>query len=134
MDESERIEALRDALLSWSAGNLRQFPWRETRDPYEVLVAEILLQRTFAGKVEPVYVLLIERYPTVDELGEAEAEDVAEILEPLGLQNKRGRALVRIGNSLAESGVPEEETELLELPFVGKYAANATLCFAFDRP
>lgn len=126
-------DAFRSLLLSWSKENLREYPWRETNSPYRVLVAEMLLQKTFADKVAPIYERFVDTYPNLKTLAEAEVDEVATLLRPLGLQNVRARALIDISNEYAKDGVPDTEEELLQLPYVGPYAANATLCFAFDR-
>ena len=132
-ETSEEIERLQSKILNWSMDNYRDFTWRETSDPYEVLVAEMLLQRTDSNKVEDVYQEFLGKYSDLDDLSVAEEDDVASILEPLGLHNKRAEALVAIGGELRGRGVPDTEVELLELPLVGKYCANATLCFAFEQ-
>lgn len=134
MTEQDVIEDFQNRLLNWSSANLRSFPWRDTSDPYEILVAEILLQKTAAEKVEPIYREFLNTYPTLQELADADREELADIIYTLGLQNQRSSALVSIGQELAETGVPDDENELLELPYVGRYAANATLCFAFGEP
>lgn len=130
---SAEAEAFRSQLLSWSKENLREYPWRETESPYRVLVAEILLQKTFADKVEPIYEEFVDRYPDLEILADAEVEKVASLLKPLGLQNVRARALIDIATESAIEGIPDDEEKLLQLPYVGPYAANATLCFAFGR-
>jgi A/G-specific adenine glycosylase len=134
MPEKQVIENFRSALLSWAFDNLRRFPWRETTDPYEVLIAEILLQKTAAEKVEPIYEKFISTYPSPAELAEANRDELADIIYSLGFQNQRSKALVSIGQALRGSGVPDDDERLLELPYVGRYAANAILCFAFDEP
>jgi A/G-specific adenine glycosylase len=131
---TEAIEAFRTSLLNWSEDNLRSFSWRETTDPYEVLVAEILLQKTAAEKVEPIYDELLATYPTPKVLAEADRERLAEIIYSLGFQNQRSKALISIGKEIRESGVPDTADGLLKLSYVGRYAANATLCFAFEQP
>lgn len=131
---TEKIDRFRSNLLAWSEDNLRSFPWRETNDPYEVLVAEILLQKTAAEKVEPIYRELVETFPTPGVLAEADQERLADIIYSLGFQNQRSKALISIGEQIRDSGVPDDPDELLELPYVGRYAANATLCFAFGEP
>lgn len=131
---TDQYEQFQYALLEWSQGNLREFPWRQTTNPYEVLVAEILLQRTPAERVEPIYEQVIAAYPELHSMADADVARLAEMLQTLGFQNQRAQALVTIGSQLADSGVPEDEAALLELPYVGKYAANATLCFAFSQP
>lgn len=133
MMTAETIKSFRTALLDWSEGNLRSFSWRNTKDPYEILVAEILLQKTAAEKVEPVYDELLATYPTPKALGEADQEQLADIIYSLGLQNQRSRALISVGEATRDIGVPSNIEELLELPYVGRYAANATLCFAFEQ-
>lgn len=128
------VSAFQDAVAMWATdSNLRDFPWRTEATPFEVLVAEVLLQRTFADKVEPVYGALLEEYPTPAALGAASETEVASLIEPLGLQNKRAAALIEIGQSIADDGVPSTVDELKELSHVGDYAANATLCFGFDE-
>jgi len=127
------IDSFREDLLSWSESNLREYPWRKSDDSYRVLVAEILLQKTFADKVEPIYDEFVDRYPRLDALTEAKVEAVTSLLKPLGLQNVRAKALIDIANEYADGGIPDDKEALLELPYVGPYAANATLCFAFDE-
>lgn len=73
-----------EALLRWGSRNRRSFPWRETRDPYKVLVAEILLQRTHARQARPVFEELAERYPSPAELARARAACVRVRLDPCG--------------------------------------------------
>ena len=133
MMTAERLESFRIGLLNWSEENLRSFSWRETTEPYEVLIAEILLQKTAAEKVEPTYVELLETYPTPEDLANADEEQLADIIYSLGFQNQRSKALIAIGENIRNTGVPGEAKDLLELPHVGPYAANATLCFAFGE-
>lgn len=133
MQVNEKVERFHSDLLAWADGNLRSFPWRSTTDPYRILITEVLLQKTPAERVEILYPTFFEAYPSVNALAGADYEEVAAQIETLGLHNKRGQALVTIGRRLEGKGVPDEEDALLQLPFVGKYVANATLCFAFDQ-
>lgn len=133
--DEDVVEAFRDGLLEWSRGNLRAFPWRDDdREPYEVLLAEILLQRTRAETVVPVYLEFLESYPDFEAIREADASDIAELLEPLGLHNRRSRSIKRIAERLDGTAVPREVDDLLELPHVGPYVANATACFGRGQP
>lgn len=134
MTRQQVIECFRSTLLNWGSDNLRSFPWRKTTNPYEVLIAEILLQKTAAEKVEPIYEEFLSTYPSPAELAEADRDELADIIYSLGLQNQRSKALVSIGQTLQNRGVPDDAERLLELPYVGRYAANATLCFAFGEP
>lgn len=119
-------------LLDWYEDNARGFQWREFKTPYNTFIAEFLLQKTHSSKVEPVYSELLRRYPDLEALQSAEQNELVEILRPLGLHNKRSKALVKIANSLDE--IPADEDELREQPYVGPYTANATLSFGFDIP
>ncbi|WP_171052442.1 hypothetical protein [Haloterrigena sp. H1] len=134
MSQQKVIEEFRLGLLQWAEDNLRSFAWRETSDPYEILVAEILLQKTAAEKVEPIYNEVIETYPTITALAEADQNELAEIIYSLGFQNQRSQALITIGQTLRDTGIPADEAQLRDLPYVGQYAANATLCFAYGEP
>lgn len=121
-------------MLSWAEDNLRTFPWRtSSTSPFEVLVAEILLKQTRATTVADILPRFLREYPDPASLSKANREELIEFIRPLGLYNYRSRALREIGATLAENGVPCQEEELLELPQVGKYVANATLCFGFGR-
>jgi A/G-specific adenine glycosylase len=128
------IECFRSSLLRWGSDNLRSFPWRETTEPYEVLIAEILLQKTAAEKVECIFEEFISTYPSPVELAEANRGELADTIYSLGFQNQRSKALVSVGQTLQDGEVPDDIERLLELPYVGRYAANATLCFAFGEP
>lgn len=122
-------------LLAWSDEELREFPWRLPEATfYEVLVAEFFLARTRAGVVERVYPQFLERFPDFESLVEATEEEIAEVIEPMGLQNRRARALKEMARTLEGQEVPKTRDGLLDLPRVGPYAANATLCFADNRP
>lgn len=128
----EKAERFRTGLLEWADDNLREFPWRDTSDPYEVLVAEVLLQKTLAAKVPAVYREFLDRFPNLRDLSKADADEIADLLEPLGFQNQRAKALVDIGDEFADEGVPTDQEALSEPRYIGPYATNAVLCFAFD--
>lgn len=131
-EEPRNASAFRDDLLNWGAENLRSFPWRRTQNAYEILIAELLLKQTNAEKVVPVYNDFLAEYPDLSAVVESAEKELVEILEPLGLYNQRVDALQKIAENLDEN-VPNSEDELLKLPYVGPYAANAILCFAFGR-
>ena len=120
MKHSQTVEHFRADLLDWAEDNLRSFPWRGTTDPYEVLVAEILLQKTAAERVEPIYIELLATYPSLNDLAEADPDCLGNIIYSLGFQNQRSNALIKIGQELRDSGVPQDFQDLLELPYVGR--------------
>jgi A/G-specific adenine glycosylase len=127
--------AFREDLLAWSADNLREFPWRDTfRKPYEVFVAELLLTRTRAEMVADVYEEFLDRYPSFDALADADPAEVANLIEGLGLHNKRSRVLVDVAEGCGDEGLPRETDALTELSHVGAYIAHVTRCFGFGEP
>lgn len=132
----ENIRWFQQQLLNWSQDNLRNYPWRGTKDPYKILVAEFLLQRTDADTVKPIYETFLTRYPSLDELANADIKNLSELLQPLGLFFRASRLLQTtwIIKDRYEGKVPQSEKELLKLPEVGKYTARAILSQAFDRP
>lgn len=129
----EVIRQFQQALIQWFSQRGRDLPWRMTKDPYKVLLAEILLQQTDARKALRAYELLVERFPNPQALSVAEPSEVEDIVAPIGLRYRAGR-LHRLASVMAKGGLPCDEQELLKLHGVGRYMARAVLCFAFDRP
>jgi len=128
----ESAESFRASLLKWSENNLRKFPWREPdADLYEVFIAELFLTQTPAENVAEHYPHFLEEYPDLSSLELATEKELADVIRPLGFQNRRSSALSSIGNSIGE--MPRDPDGLMDLPRVGRYIANATLCFALDR-
>ncbi|HEX3267150.1 MAG TPA: A/G-specific adenine glycosylase [Gaiellaceae bacterium] len=121
---------MRAALLEWYATNGRDLPWRRTRDPYAILVSEVMLQQTQAARVVPRYRAWLDRWPSVDALASASTADVIREWQGLGY-NRRALNLQRAARHVEAHGWPED---LTELPGVGRYTANAVACFAFGQP
>jgi len=120
-------------LLEWWRDNKRDFPWRTTRDPYRVLIAEVLLRKTTVAQVVKLYEKFIEKYPNPKALAEASREQLEQLLRPLGMEHRRAELLVRLGRAVVErhgGAVPCSAEDLMKLPGVGRYAANAVLCLA----
>jgi A/G-specific adenine glycosylase len=121
---------LRRALLRWSRSHGRIFPWRETTEPFRVLVAELLLQKTPSWKVAPVYEQLFAKWPGPDEMAAAPVGQLEQVIRPLGLI-RRAAKLKAVAETVAKSGeVPGDVRQLQELPGVGEYVARAVACFA----
>jgi len=118
------------ALLDWFAEHGRDLPWRRTRDPYAVLVSEVMLQQTQVDRVIPRYTSWLDRWPTVDALAAASPAEVIRAWQGLGY-NRRGVNLHRAARAVTASGWPDD---LTELPGVGPYTAAAVGNFAFGRP
>jgi A/G-specific adenine glycosylase len=134
--ELQNIQWFQQQLLIWAENNLRDYRWRETTDPYSILVAEFLLQRTDADTVKPIYEAFLTRYPTLEDLAIADVRDISELLQPLGLFFRAERLLrtARIIKDKYGGNIPQEERELLKLPGIGKYTTRAILSKAFDQP
>jgi A/G-specific adenine glycosylase len=113
-------------LLEWFAANGRDLPWRHTRDPYAILVSEVMLQQTQVDRVVPRYLSWLERWPTVESLAYAPAAEVIREWQGLGY-NRRAVNLHRAGRVVAREGWPDD---LTSLPGVGPYTAAAVRCFA----
>ena len=120
---------LERALLDWYALEGRDLPWRRTRDPYAILVSEVMLQQTQVERVVPRYRAWLERWPTVEALADACAADVICQWQGLGY-NRRGLNLHRAAKAIAAEGWPDD---LVELPGVGPYTAAAIRCFALEE-
>ena len=118
-----------ERLLEWFATNGRDLPWRHTRDPYAILVSEVMLQQTQVERVVPRYLAWLERWPTVETLASASPADVIREWQGLGY-NRRGLNLHRAARRIAESGWPDD---LTELPGIGPYTSAALRCFAFGE-
>lgn len=126
----------RETLISWGKEHLRVFPWRENPKPYHLFVAESLLQKTDAATVTPIYQTFLQRYPTVETLANAPLEEVAILLQPLGLFFRADR-LIQAARILIEDyqgDIPDSLRELQKLPGIGIYSARAIASVAFDRP
>ncbi|MEP7223507.1 MAG: A/G-specific adenine glycosylase [Actinomycetota bacterium] len=120
---------MEQALLEWYAGSGRDLPWRHTKDPYAILVSEVMLQQTQVERVVPRYLTWLERWPTVEALAEASTGDVIRQWQGLGY-NRRALNLHRAARRVATGGWPEDPTEL---PGVGRYTAAAIRCFALGE-
>ena len=120
------MEAL---LLAWFAANGRDLPWRCTKDPYAILVSEVMLQQTQVERVIPRYLAWLERWPTAEALAAASAADVIRAWQGLGY-NRRALNLHRAACHVAEHGWPEN---LTVLPGVGRYTADAVSSFALGH-
>ena len=116
--------------MAWFGENGRDLPWRRTRDPYAILVSEVMSQQTQVERVVPRWQRWLERWPTVEALAAAPAADVIREWQGLGY-NRRALALHRAAQHVAAHGWPDD---LTELPGVGRYTADAVACFALGRP
>lgn len=131
----EKTQEFVERVLAWGKTHKRSFPWRETPNPYKVLIAELLLHRTKAEQVLPIYNSFIKKFPDSETLAYTTVDRITEEIKSLGLAYRASR-IKQIAELLIkrhEGKVPFDYKSLLELPGVGPYIANAVLCFAFGQ-
>jgi A/G-specific adenine glycosylase len=135
LPDSAKRRWFRRRLLTWYRRNGRALPWRETRDPYRILVSEIMLQQTQVDRVLPKYAEWLDRYPSFEALADAPVSDVVRTWYPLGY-NVRPRRLHDIAReAVATYGgeLPDDEDALRSFKGIGPYTAGAVMSFAFGR-
>jgi len=123
------------AVLSWGDAHLRDLPWRRTRDPWAVLVSEVMAQQTGVDRVIPHWERFLDRFPTPAACAAAPVGDVLRLWNGLGY-NRRAVNLHRCASAIVErhgGGVPDDLAALLALPGIGPYTARAVLAFAYER-
>jgi A/G-specific adenine glycosylase len=118
-----------ELLLEWFGTHGRALPWRASRDPYAILVSEVMAQQTQVDRVVPRWTAWLERWPTVEALAAVSPGDVIREWQGLGY-NRRALNLHRAAQQVAAHGWPDD---LTELPGVGRYTADAVACFAHGR-
>ncbi|MFB6232733.1 MAG: A/G-specific adenine glycosylase [Haloarculaceae archaeon] len=128
---------VREALVAWYERDHRSFPWRETTDPYEILVSEVMSQQTQLGRVVEPWAAFLDRWPTVEDLAAADRADVVGFWTAHSLgYNNRARYLHEAAGQVVteyDGRFPRDPAELSELMGVGPYTANAVASFAFDN-
>lgn len=129
----EKVQQVRRRLLTWFRANARDLPWRRTRDPYAVLVSEVMLQQTQVDRVIPFYLAFLDRFPTAEALAAAPPAEVIRQWAGLGY-NRRAVNLQRTAAAVvARGGFPSDPATLRDLPGIGPYTAGAVSCFAFGQ-
>jgi A/G-specific adenine glycosylase len=132
LSDSLPVSRFRAAVRRWTRTRERPLPWRGERDPYRILVSEVMLQQTQAARVAPAYLAFLSRFPDVYSLARSEASDVLRAWGSLGYP-RRALDLRRAARVVAGRGAfPRTIEELRELPGVGPYTARAVATFAFN--
>lgn len=135
VDRRARLVATK--LLRWRRTHeTPALPFRGVRDPYSILVAVLMLQRTTREQVARVYPAFIERFPEPGSLARASPGELRSLLHPLGLEQRRTSLLLAVARELVKhwpSSFPSTMRELLELPGVGVYSASTILCISFGQ-
>ena len=136
--EKKKIEAalpaFRRALTAWFRRHGRDLPWRHTRDPYAILVSEMMLQQTQVATVIGYYERWMKRFPDAATLAAAPEPDVLHAWQGLGYYSRARNLHAAARRIVEEGGFPREHERILALPGVGRYTAGAVATFAFDEP
>ena len=136
LPEIGEIELFREIILNYYKIYGRSFSWRETSDPYHILLSELMLQQTQTERAAPKYAAFIERWPDFDALSEAPFSEILILWKGLGY-NRRAMALKQIALiAVRQYGgtLPRIYDELLKLPMVGSATASAVLAFSYNQP
>lgn len=125
-----------ETILTWWNTNKRPLPWRNTKDPYIILVTEILLRKTTATQVNSIFYEFFDEYPTLKDLSHSDSKKLKKLISSLGLSNQRTEQLLKLSNVIIEmydGNVPSNYSQLLDLPGVGRYVAGAVMCQSYYK-
>ncbi len=134
--DRQQVTAVQGRLVDWYRQSGRDLPWRRTRDPYAVLVSEVMLQQTQVDRVVPKWYAWLEEFPTLETLARAPRADVIRAWRGLGY-NLRAIRLHEIARQAAErfgGQLPQSLDQLRSLKGIGRYTAGAVACFGFGQP
>ncbi len=134
---NKEIKEFQDKILKWYKENGRYFPWRKkSATNYELIIVEILLQRTKAETVSKFFNAFIKKYPSWKQLGNATAQELQNCLKPLGLYKQRGTGLYKLALEMNKlhGQFPKDRKEIEKLPTIGYYISNAIELFIFKKP
>jgi len=122
------------SIVEWFKKNGKKYPWRNEKDPYRILVAEIMLQRTRVNQVLPVYQEFIKKYPDINSASKTDIKHISAFVKKLGLfwRSKLIKEMITYIMKNKNGKVPSNRTELLKIPGVGDYIADTMISFAFN--
>lgn len=130
------VARVQQALVDWYRVQARDLPWRTTRDPYAILVAEVMLQQTQVDRVIPKWHAWLEHFPTLVDLAQASRADAIRAWQGLGYNLRAVRLHAIACRAVTEYGgeLPRSVEQLVRLKGVGRYTAGAVACFAYEQP
>jgi A/G-specific adenine glycosylase len=128
LPDKHEVEWFRERLRNWFVHHRRDFLWRSSADPYVICIAEIFLQQTTAKKVADFIGTFIEQFPNWDTLANASIDQIAGVIFPLGIYQRRARTVHELANIMVKRGnLPRTRQGLENLPGIGQYIANVLL-------
>ena len=133
--DPNRIRDFQSQILRWHRHNKRDLPWRQTSDPYLILISEFFLQRTQSKQVIPIFGVFIRKYPTIKRLAKEDSRNIRKYMKPLGLA-KKVKYISAIAKRIIkehDGDIPNDYAKLVALPGIGIYTASAILCFGFGE-
>lgn len=133
--QKREIQTFQKEILTWYKAHQRDLPWRKSRNPYHILLSEIMSQQTQISRVVQKYTIWLEAFPTIHDLANASVADVLQHWSGLGY-NRRALNLKKTAEIISKQyngNFPKTEKELMALPGIGEYTARAIMCFAFDQ-
>ncbi|MDQ8144845.1 MAG: hypothetical protein P3A32_03445 [Gemmatimonadota bacterium] len=130
--DTDALRTFGAKLRAWYRRHARDLPWRRTRDPYAILVSELMLQQTQVSRVIDFYHRFLDRFPSLETLAKARESQVVAQWEGLGYY-ARARNLHKLSRAVVREGFPTEPEALRRLPGIGPYTAGAVATFAFER-
>lgn len=133
---SNKTKHLQKRIIKWYQVNERDFPWRNTTDPYKIMIAEFMLHRTKAEQVVPVYLEFIKKYPDIETLSTAKSNDIIKLTAGLGLHWRSKHFIESVKYIIGRHNrkFPEDYDDLRKIPGVGEYTAGVITTVCFKRP
>ncbi len=122
--------SLTKRILKWYDSNKASYPWRNNCTPYQILITEMLLRKTTRNQVKKLFPVFFRKFPSVTKLATANKKEVEKVIRPLGMEKMRSKLLVEVAKTIVKKHngkVPNDKIDLLSLPGVGEYIANAVL-------
>jgi A/G-specific adenine glycosylase len=137
MDEPS-VRRFRDEIIKWYENfGAKELPWRNSRDPWSVLIAAFLLRKTTATQVAKVYRTFLEEFPSPKSVLHADVHTIERLLRPLGIHRQRARLLKELARHIEElhgGQIPSSKEELMALPGIGRYIASEVLLAVHGQP
>lgn len=135
-DKKSLVRELQERVIKWAKTNWSPYPWRMSRDPYTILIAEFMLKRTTRQAVEKEYNKIINKFPDLESIANASEEDLRNAFRPIGLYEQRAKQIKKLAEHILakhKGAIPNEWDALISLPGVGEYIAGAILSFGFGK-
>lgn len=131
----KEIIRFQNIILEWYSENSRNFLWRDVNDSYIIIISEILLQRTKAETVSNFLPQFLSKYPFWEQLGESSQDEIKNSLRSIGLYNQKGTRLYNLAQEIKKrkGQLPTSYEEVLKLPMIGQYIANAYALFILGK-